>query len=251
MTYSELEAEVDRHIAQVSDSPELKDLLANDPLHVIKYMPTKFLPDTLLRRQLYASERVGFTWGDAIYVAPLAFPLSTMMYGTVGVVGVYRTAGRRFFDASTPRSISLYQEWIRYQSRDYADLTTTIHANSANRELRNAFRTRFQIDCVVFRPDEGCPQYVDVSRDWWIAITHWDASRDAAYGFSSEVTDLKWCAVTPDGFEQQGRGYKAFLHPALTLKRAYRNGHYTTLESYLRTTYNSKQAETVVVCDFK
>jgi hypothetical protein len=87
-------------------------------------------------------------------VTPIENPRTTMMYGHVGVVGTFPIATARFFDADDSTGIDLYQQWIVYQPTLFRELTTTIHANSANRQLRNDFRTRFQIDCVLFRPDE-------------------------------------------------------------------------------------------------
>ena len=79
------------------------------------------------------------------------------MYGEVGVVGAYDTSTARMFDASDPTAIALYQEWITWQTPDYLELTATVHADIANRTLRNEFRNRFEIDCIFFRPDELLP----------------------------------------------------------------------------------------------
>lgn len=254
MTISEIEHDVEQYVTESANAPASTDILSDSHPYVIKYLPSKHLPAVLSLGQLYASERAGFTWGDAIYVAPVSRPLSTMMYGQVGVVGLYPRTGR-FFDARNTRGIDLYQEWIRHQTRPYRELTTTVHASAANRELRNAFRTRFAIDCVFFRPDELCHAYVDAANDSWLAITHWDAQHAVGHGFSPAVTGLKWCIVAPDAFEPDGLGYKAYLHQSLTAPpspyapQAYVHGHYSSLSTDIATAYSAAVPQ-VVICDF-
>lgn len=249
MNVDELEKAIEEYIIESSKLAGLRSMLIEDPIHVIKYMPAKFLAPVLSRGELYASERAGFTWGDALYVTPVWCPLTTMMYGDVGVVGTYTSVDRRFFDATLLSGIELYQGWIQHQKRPYRELTTTVHASSANRELRNAFRTRFQIDCVLFRPDEACAAYVDTTTDLWLAITHWDVHRTVGHGFAAAVNGLKWCVIAPDAFESDGLGYKASLHTALSASHKYVGGHYTTLAADVIQAYTAS-APTVVVCDF-
>jgi hypothetical protein len=210
-------------------------------------MPASFLHDTIKNQHLYASERAGFTWGDGVYVTPVEYPLTTMMYGRVGVVGTFDIENARFFNADDPAGVKLYQQWITYQTRLFRELTTTVHANSANRELRNAFRSFFQIDCVLFRPDELCADYVDPVVDWWSVISHWDPSRGIGHGYSKAVKNLKWCLVGPDSFEPDGKGYKSFIHAALSAGRQYIQGHYTSLEREIRDAYAKDH---VLICDF-
>ena len=256
MTIGDIDRKVEEYVLECDDSPGLSAALSEIHPYVIKYLPARHLATVLSVGQLYASERAGFTWGDAIYVSPVSQPLSTMMYGQVGVVGVYTRAGRRLFDARESRGIDLYQEWIRHQARPYRELTTTVHAGAANRELRNAFRTRFAIDCVFFQPDKLCQSYVDAGIDCWLAITHWDAQHAVGHGFSPAVTGLKWCVITPDTFEPDGRGYRAYLHQSLTgwpspyAPQAYVHGHYSSLGTDLVTVYTAAVPQ-VVICDFK
>jgi len=246
---AEVEHEIDKYITTCRQTPEVQTLLAEDPLCVIKYVPASYLATILATGQLYAGERAGFTWGDAIYVAPLKTPRTTMMYGHVGIVGTYPTADTRIFDADSSTGIRLYQEWIIHQATAYRELTTTVHAPSANRDLRNAFRTRFQIDLVSFRPDEPCPDYVVPAMDWWLAITHWDAYRAVGHGFSRAVASLKWCVVTPDAFAALGKGYQAFLYATLSAGRTYQRGSYTTLYQDIAIAY-AQPTPQVVICDF-
>jgi hypothetical protein len=245
----QLERDIHEYIISSGSTQALQGMLEEDELLILKYMPAHYLHDALTRNQLYASERVGFTWGDAIYVSPAVYPRTTMMYGDVGVVGTYAASGRRFYDADNLTGVRYYQEWITHQAGPYRELTTTVHANSANRSLRNDFRTRFQIDCVYFRPDEDCANYVDAQSDWWLAITHWDDYGNVGSGYSDAVANLKWCVVSPDSFEQTGRGYQPALHTKLTSNRKFISGHYTGLAADLRSVYRSS-ADQVIICDF-
>jgi hypothetical protein len=124
-----------------------------------------------------------------------------------------------------------------------------VHAATANQDLRNAFRTRFHIDCVYFRPDESCPIYVKDAEDLWLAITHWDACGAVGHGFTNSVINLRWCVVVPDVFGQEGRGYKAVLYDAVTSGHEFVYGQYGSLEGDIRQAYGSR-AKQVVICGF-
>lgn len=106
MTIDELQRRVEAHATSSSaNGPVVLGALGGDLL-VVKYLPSSRLEDCLNHQHLYASERAGFTWGDALYVTPVAFPGTTMMYGEVGVVGTYRLpAGNRMFDAGDPGAL--------------------------------------------------------------------------------------------------------------------------------------------------
>src|SRR5579863_2616311 len=189
----DIERQIEEYILQGTDAFHPQYSWADARIYAIKYFPTKRLGSFLAAgRKLYASGTAGFTWGDAVYVAPLSAPLTTMMFGRIGVVG--RIEPTRIFDAVQPQGRLLYQAWIRFQWQWYNLLTTTLHSSVANRYLRNAFRTKFRIDCVVFRPDQFCPGYVGPNSDTWFAVTHWTDGRAAA-GLSTAVLDAEWCVV--------------------------------------------------------
>ena len=57
----------------------------------------------------------------------------------------------------------------------YVMLTLTAHAQFSNQLLRNMFRQRFDIDVVVFKPDEFHVQYTRRHADRWLAISEWAA----------------------------------------------------------------------------
>ncbi len=117
--------------------------------HVIKFTAASYggqyppSPRARTPCALYISPSPGFTWGAAVYVCPLAFPLSSAIYGRCGIVG--KLSGWRYyriFDAANPRAAALYVAWSQLQPMSTM-LALTTHSQLANQTLRNAFRTRF------------------------------------------------------------------------------------------------------------
>ncbi len=211
---SRIEEDIDGHILAGTTAFNSDFREKDGGVYVIKYLPAKRLGSFLgSGKRLFASDVPGFTWGDGVYIAPLSAPLTTMMFGRIGVVG--RIEPRRVYDATRPPGRDLYQAWIRFQWQWYNLLTTTIHSNVANRYLRNAFRTKFRIDCVIFRPDQFCPGYVGPNSDSWFTVTHWTNGRVAA-GLTSSVLDAEWCVVGCEEFsgDQSNLVFDAMIGPA-------------------------------------
>ena len=173
---------------------------------VLKFIDARFLGGFLSRKELAVSATPGFTWGDAVYVTPAANPFSTMMYGRAGIMGRLDVRKVRAYDAVSRTGIRLYQEWIQHSTRTFNVLTTTVHANLANRLLRNAFRARYRIDVVSFAPDQLNAAYVDRLRDRWFAVTDWTHSGvqlpGARPAFSAVVQDCEWVAIVGEQFEE-------------------------------------------------
>lgn len=172
--------------------------------HVIKYLPPSRVKlfqqsarPTSSPKRLFAADKPGYTWGDAVYICPLKWPFSGMLYGRAGVVGT--VAPQRVYDAVDPQGISYYQQWIQAQSKWYDLLTTTIHEEVANRYLRNRFRTYFQLDCVFFHPDQIAPPYSDRRQDIWFGITH-EVNGRVACGLTSAVANPEWCVLLCEEF---------------------------------------------------
>lgn len=252
MSLADLETEIRSYLSVGPVSPLLAGSLGTgaeaNRLYVIKYVSPKYLADIQATSSLYASDAPARTWGDAIYVAPISWPLTTMMYGVAGVVGWLDAASMVFYDAINPAGISYYQQWITFFPSLYTQLTTTVHANEANRELRMLFRTRFGIDCVFFRPDEPCAGYSDSETDVWLAVTQWDAGGHIVSGRSQRVRDLRWCAIGTEAFEAHGLGYQALLHPALSTGKTFQTSTYANLGAKIRKAYAAKT--TVVITEF-
>jgi hypothetical protein len=169
--------------------------IATDPWLVIKYIPTKycrdFRPDIVTAAggpgpSLRVSDSPGFTWGIGNYVAPLAYPISTAIYGRAGIVAELdrrKTARWRVFDARVPSNQDLYVQWAIRQPA-FKWLTLTCHANLANHFLRNAFREAFLLDCVVFHPDQRNAYYTRIN-DVWMCVSDWTPRNRLARGSSA------------------------------------------------------------------
>jgi hypothetical protein len=230
---SQLESEI--YIEESRTGAYLNDIVANEEILVLKYTSAKHLNAILTKQTLYAAEG-WYTWGDALYVTPVRYPRSTMMYGSVGVAGTFAAKNKVFYNGADQRDY--YQQWIRYQALEFNLLTTTVHANRANRELRNRFRSAFKLDCVYFRPDEVCAKYSDPQNDLWLAVTHWNSLGQVSTGDSTAITDLKWVVICCDSFVPKDLGFQAFLHDNLTsAPRAFEVERYVSLESQIRKCY--------------
>src|SRR6266508_3582677 len=173
-----LEAAIDQEVDLYPDG-RLKQLVDDSleqgggaPL-AIKYVPAKWAR-TYARSggTLRISNHPGFTWGSGTYATPLAFPISSAIFGRVGIVARFQPAGWRVFDATLPRKQELYMQWVYSQPRRRQLLLTT-HSQVANQFLRNLFRTTFQIDCVLFHPDQRNRFYTDHT-DVWITVSDWN-----------------------------------------------------------------------------
>jgi hypothetical protein len=201
-----VESEIKEWIDQ-SNGDCRERFVESDRIWVIKFIAPRFLTGFLKTRKFKISATPGFTWGDGVYVTPLANPYSTMMYGRAGIMGwAPWSNGMRAYDATQRRGIDLYQEWIRYIRGLYQLLTTSIHANLANRLLRNAFRRVFTIDLVYFRPDQFNRRYVNPFRDSWMTLSDWQNLGPQAPGQrpldSDKVRDCEWVAMVEEEFQE-------------------------------------------------
>lgn len=183
---------------------------AADPWLVIKYISTKycrdFRPDIIAagRRPgpgLRISDSPGFTWGTGNYVAPLAYPISTAIYGRAGIVAELdrrKTTQWRIFDACSAVNQDLYVQWAIRQPA-FKWLTLTCHANLANQFLRNAFREAFQLDCVVFYPDQRNAYYTR-SADVWMCVSDWTPRNRLARGSSTVLQAPRLAILVSEEF---------------------------------------------------
>ena len=159
--------------------------------HVIKYTAAQYggryppSPNASTSPCLFVSPSPGFTWGPGTYVCPVAYPLSTAIYGRCGIVSrLPDTASWRIFDATDPAAAQLYVQWASRQPL-FTMLTLTAHANWANHLLRTLFKTRFQIDIVVFPPDELHNHYTNRATDRWLAVSEWTPARKLTSGVNA------------------------------------------------------------------
>ena len=182
----------------------------------IKYLPVRLAGHfTGATSRLRISTSPGFTWGNGSYVAPLRNPISSAMYGRIGVISEYDPTGWRVFDARQPFEQSLYLRWIQTQPL-YRALALTVHSEIANQFLRGIFRTRFRIDCVLFPPDQGAPGYTTAS-DVWLAVTDWDRNGEIASGDSHRLANPRFTVLVEEEFDPDDADLfrKPLLAPAL------------------------------------
>lgn len=184
-----------------------------DPWLVIKYIPTKhcrdFVPKTITATgnspRLRISDSPGFTWGTGNYVTPLAYPISTAIYGRAGIVAKLdrtRASRWRVFDARAPANQDLYVQWTLAQPA-FRWLSLTCHANLANQFLRNLFREAFQIDCVLFRPDQRNAHYTDPNDDW-MCVSDWNPRKRLARGNSMVLQNPRLAILVSEEFTSIG-----------------------------------------------
>lgn len=169
----------------------------------IKYVPVKYAKTYgQAGAKLKVSTSLGFTWGTGTYVVPTTFPISTAIYGRVGVVAQLDPTGWKVLDATHPSVQALYLEWIRFQPL-YGVLTLTMHAALANQFLRDMFRTVYEIDCVLFRPDQMNLHYTSFS-DVWMNVTDWTgppASRSIDSTYSARLANPLRTVLVEEEFE--------------------------------------------------
>jgi len=119
-----------------------------------------------------------FTWGRGVYVTGIEEPLSTAIYGRVGIVSWFNPVNWRAFDARVPANVDLYLLWLRTQLK-YPDAVLTVHSNHWLHEFRNTFREQFQIDVVLFHPDEADRfGWYTAATDTWLAVSDWKGPRE-------------------------------------------------------------------------
>ena len=145
-----------------------------------------------------------------MYVCLVAFPVSGAIYGRCGVVAELPcTAGWRIFDAERRHTAELYVQWVQRQPI-YPMLTLTAHANWANHLLRKLFKERFEIDVVVFLPDEFNINYTNRQTDRWLAISEWSApGRLASAAAASRAISPRLTVILAEEFEPTRSGSDA------------------------------------------
>jgi hypothetical protein len=188
--------ELDRRIVTY-DKSRLASLVneAGGPF-AIKFVKSRWAVNYLKPSRLKISDTPAQTWGTATYVTPLAFPLSSALYGRIGLVTDFDPGGWRIFDATDPRGRMTYLRWAQAQPM-FSDLVLTVHSTQANHYLRNKFREDFRIDCVLFNPDQEAELHTDMGKHVWMAVTDWTPDRKVD-GFMSTRLGRARFTVLPD-----------------------------------------------------
>jgi len=154
---------------------------------------------------LKVSARPALTWGTATYVTPLVFPLSSALYGRIGVVAQFDPVSWRVFDATKANTRAAYIRWARSQPL-YADLLLTVHSTYANHTLRDLFRRHFRIDCVLFHPDQEAEIHTDRAKHVWMAVTDWGDKGAIDPEFSKRFGMARFTVLIDEEFRLQQDG---------------------------------------------
>lgn len=210
-TLADVESDIDTWILQSGPAFQRQFVDPGGETWVLKFFPPQYLASFMQKRQLVISVTPGFTWGDGVYVVPIDHVYSAMIYGRVGVMGwIHQVNLAQVYDAADPTGLALYREWIHFKPGLFALLTTTVHAQFANRRLRNAFKRRFKLDLVVFRPDEFNRAYVQPTSDRWFVLSDFSPAASvpgATAGFSAKVRDCELVAVGAEEFAIDRSGF--------------------------------------------
>jgi hypothetical protein len=182
----------------------LVDQVRGEPL-VIKFVSSRWAERYATPQPLKISTTPALTWGTATYVTPLAFPLSSVLYGRIGLVGRFDPSRWQIFDATSPAAQRAYIRWAQAQAT-YTDLMLTVHSTYANHVLRNKFRKDFKIDCVLFHPDQEAELHTDLSSHIWMAVTDWTRNDRIATKFSSAVGHSRFTVLIDEEFELSSTG---------------------------------------------
>lgn len=216
-TIEDVEAEVEKHIVDFEKSRlrAIVEGIGAVPL-AIKYVPTMRARQYLTPMPLWISSTPALTWGTATYVTPLAFPVSSALYGRVGLVAPFDPTGWRVFDAATYGARNAYIDWAKTQP-DYRSLLLTVHSTYANHAMRDRFKRRFGIDCVAFRPDQRAESHTNGRSDVWMAVTDWvtPARARIARGFSQTFSNARFTVLVDEEFELVNDGLPVRSSPRL------------------------------------
>jgi hypothetical protein len=195
---------VKEEIREFGDS-QLEKFVSAHGSYAIKFVQSKWAADYESPGKLKISETPALTWGTATYVTPIAFPLSSALYGRIGLVTDFDASSWRVFDATTPSGRRAYVRWARAQPI-YSDLLLTVHSTQANHLLRNQFRERFHIDCVLFNPDQEAESHTDRVHHVWMAVTDWTRSGTIEHDLSDRLCNARFTVLIDEDFCLQDQG---------------------------------------------
>lgn len=197
---------VDDNRAPVEDDKRRRPL-------AMKYMPSEWAKSykpAKKKHRFYMGQK-DYTWGRAVYVTGVRQPLSTAIYGRVGLVSWFEPDDPddpwRVFDARDPTKAALYLDWLKLQP-NYEKALLTVHTNHWLHGLRNDFREEFGIDVVMCEPDEHDDGWKYTHpRDTWLCVSDWSAGsprwpqrRKLKRGFSKRFPDVRITVVPEEEF---------------------------------------------------
>jgi hypothetical protein len=177
------------------------------PPYAIKFVPSAWAATYAKPQPLKVSNTPALTWGTGTYVTPISFPLSSVLYGRVGLVTDFDPSTWKIFDATDPAAQSAYIRWARAQA-NFPDLIFTVHSTYTNHVLRNKFRKDFEIDCVLFHPDQEAEIHTDRDRHVWMLVTDWASKEkdEFAEGFSGRLSNARFTVLIDEEFDLMNSG---------------------------------------------
>lgn len=150
-----------------------------------------------------------YTWGRAVYVVGISEPLSTAIYGRVGLVAALDlTKPWKAFDVRDPVKARLYLEWLRRQDT-YPVAALTFDSVHWLHLLRNKFRTDFEIHVVMCHPDEQDTRgWYTGEIDTWLCVSDFETDTDKPAGavklvdqdYSARFCDVRLVVVGEEEF---------------------------------------------------
>lgn len=183
----------------------LSSLLSPVGPFAIKFVQSRWAGKYAVPTPLRISDTPALTWGTATYITPLVFPLSSALYGRIGLVTPFDPNGWRVFDATTAKGRMAYVRWVRAQP-SFPQLVLTVHSTHANHILRNKFREDFMIDCVIFHPDQEAEVHTDSGQHVWMAVTDWTSAGAIATGMSGRLDSARFVVLIDEEFDLEHNG---------------------------------------------
>lgn len=166
----------------------------------VKYVPSSRAANYKGPNQGLFIGSKNYTWGSGVYVTGVEEPLSTAIYGRVGLTARFDPTDWRAFDVRDPGNQSLYLRWLHTQV-DYPEAVLTVHSDHWLHEFRNLFREQFRIDVVLFRPDEtDAFHWYSTPTDTWLAVSDWERPARLANGYSERFADARMTILVEEEF---------------------------------------------------
>jgi hypothetical protein len=170
------------------------------PPLAVKYVPSKYASTYLKPNSGLYIGSSNFTWGRGVYVTGVQEPLSTAIYGRVGIVSWFDPVDWNAFDARDPYHVQLYVAWLIAQP-DYNEAVLTVHSDHWLHQFRNTFREQFDIDVILFHPDEKDSHawYTDPGHTW-LAVSDWQSRGKLAQNYSMRFHDVRLTIIAEEEF---------------------------------------------------
>lgn len=199
-----LRSKIENEISEFRYS-RLRDILSVHGHYAIKFVQSKWATHYETPNPLKVSETPALTWGTATYVTPIIYPLSSALYGRIGLVTDFDPTEWRVFDATTNSGQRAYISWVGAQPI-FEELLLTVHSTQANHLLRDQFREQFDIDCVLFHPDQEADAHTNAAHHIWMAVTDWTPARTIERGFSQCLSHARFTVLIDEDFLLQDQG---------------------------------------------